>query len=263
MIRYHFLLAAALTALPGCLTDPAPLTDLTLVWADEFDGPAGQLPNPANWKFDIGTDWGNDQLECDTDRAANASLDGSGHLVITALQESYQGCAYTSARITTEGLHEHRYGRFEARIKIPTSRGIWPAFWMLGANTPTVGWPASGEIDIMENFGQAPSQVQGALHGPGYSGANALFRKYDLEGARFDQDFHVFAVEWTSDRINWFVDSTLYQSIKSTYPPGEWVFDHPFYLILNLAVGGGPPGPPDGTLFPQRMVIDWVRVYRQ
>jgi len=264
MQRHFLLLPAAVAALTGCVSGPEPLKDLTLAWSDEFDGAAGQLPNPSNWKFDLGTDWGNGQLEYDTDRATNASLDGAGHLVITARQESYLGSAYTSARITTEGLHEQEGGRFEARIKIPTSRGIWPAFWMLGANLPRVGWPKAGEIDILENFGREPSTVHGSLHGPGYSGVNAFTRKYDLPaGDRFDADFHTFAVEWTSDRINWFVDGALYQSIKSSYAPGDWVFDHPFYVILNLAVGGGPPGPPDGsTSFPQTMVVDYVRVYR-
>ena len=276
MNRFLLLLVPAVAGPTGCLTQPEPLRNLALVWEDNFDGQAGDLPNPANWQFDLGTDWGNGELQCYTDRATNASLDGAGNLVITARQESYTGPArgdaakpcqansYTSARITTEGLHEQQEGRFEARIKIPTSRGIWPAFWMLGANLPSVGWPKAGEIDILENFGRTPSRVQGALHGPGYSGVNAFARGYDLPaGERFDSDFHTFAVEWSSDRINWFVDSTLYQSIKPSYAPGDWVFDHPFYLILNLAVGGGPPGPPDNsTAFPQTMLIDWVRVYR-
>jgi beta-glucanase (GH16 family) len=276
MKRHHLFLTAAMVGFPGCLTQPEPLKNLALVWEDNFDGQAGELPNPANWQFDLGTDWGNGELQCYTDRATNAALDGSGNLVITARQESYsgpargnaarpcQGTSYTSARITTQGLHEQQGGRFEARIKVPTQHGIWPAFWMLGANLPRVGWPKAGEIDILENFGREPGTVQGSLHGPGYSGVNAFTRRYDLPaGERFDADFHVFAVEWSSDRINWFVDSTLYQSIKSSYSPGDWVFDHPFFLILNLAVGGGPPGPPDGsTTFPQTLVVDYVRVYR-
>jgi beta-glucanase (GH16 family) len=276
MMRHILLLSAAVAGLPGCLTEPKPLTGLTLVWEDNFDGQVGELPNPANWQFDLGTNWGNNELECYTDRATNAALDGAGNLVITARQETYSGpargsaaspcisTAYTSARLTTSGLHEQEKGRFEARVKIPTSSGIWPAFWMLGANVAQVGWPKTGEIDILENFGRELASVHGSLHGPGYSGVNAFTRRYDLPaGDRFDAGFHTFAVEWSSDRINWFVDSTLYQSIKSTYAPGEWVFDHPFYLILNLAVGGGPPGPPNGTVFPQQMVVDWVRVYKE
>ena len=264
MPRAALGLTCLLAGLAGCLSGPEPLGDLELAWADEFDGAAGALPSAQNWRFDLGTDWGNAQLEYDTDRPENASLDGQGNLLITARQEAYQGQPYTSARLTTRALREQRYGRFEARIKVPVSRGIWPAFWMLGADFPTVGWPASGEIDIMEHFGREPGSVQGALHGPNYSGGNALYRRYDLPaGGRFDTAFHVFAVEWTPDRINWFVDDSLYQSIKRSYPPGRWVFDKPFFLILNLAVGGGPPGAPDGsTTFPQVMTVDYVRVYR-
>jgi len=275
MQRHALLLAAVVVGLPGCMTQHEPFKNLTLVWEDQFDGPPGELPDSSNWQFDLGTDWGNQELQCYTDRASNASLDGAGHLVITARQEVYSGPArgnaarpcvnspYTSARITTQNRRNQREGRFEARIRIPTSSGMWPAFWMLGANLPTVGWPNAGEIDIMENFGRSPGSVQGALHGPGYSGSNSLHRPYDLPGTSFDADFHTFAVEWSSDRIDWFVDSTLYQSIKPDYVPGNWVFDHDFFLILNLAVGGGPPGPPNGTVFPQQMVIDWVKVYRQ
>ncbi len=275
MKRHILILAAAVAGLHSCLSEPQAFSNPTLVWEDNFDGPQGQLPDPANWQFDLGTDWGNQELQCYTDRATNASLDGASNLVITARAESYSGPAagiggvpctatgYTSARLNTAGLHQQEQGRFEARIKIPTSTGMWPAFWMLGANLPSVGWPRAGEIDIMENLGRTPSSVVGSLHGPGYSGANPVTRRYDLVGSRFDADFHTFAVEWSSDRINWFVDSTLYQSIKKSYTPGDWVFDHPFYLILNLAVGGGPPGPPTGTVFPQQMVVDWVRVYKE
>ena len=275
MKQLILILAGAVVGLNSCLTEPKPFAVLDLAWEDNFDGPAGALPNPANWRFHLGTDWGNQELQCYTDRPSNASLDGAGSLVITARAESYSGPAsgiagvpctatgYTSARLTTEGVHAQERGRFEARIKIPTSTGIWPAFWMLGANLPSVGWPKAGEIDILENFGRSPGQVQGAIHGPGYSGPNALFRAYSLPaGERFDAAFHTFAVEWSSDRINWFVDSTLYQSIKTSHVPTEWVFDRPFYLVLNLAVGGGPPGPPNGTVFPQQMVVDWVRVYK-
>ncbi len=258
----RFLLCAlAALALTSCDSPTAP--DWTLDWADDFNGAAGSLPSSANWRFDVGTDWGNAQLEYDTDRAENASLDGQGHLLITARSESYKGRVYTSARITTKGLHEHTRGKFEARMKMPTGRGMWPAFWLLGANFATVGWPATGEIDVMEYRGQEPAIVHGSLHGPGYSGGNAFTRSYTLPAGRFDQDFHVFSVEWTSSRIDWYVDGVIYQSIKPTYVPGTWVFDHPFYLILNLAVGGNYVGNPDGgTIFPQSLVVDWVKVYR-
>ena len=235
----------------------------TLVWSDEFDGPAGQLPDPANWTFDIGTDWGNRQLEYDTDRPENVSLDGNGNLAITARRESYRGSAYTSGRIKTQGLFERTYGRFEARIQLPTGRGLWPAFWMLGGDIDTVGWPACGEIDIMEYRGQEPGIVLGTIHGPGYSGGGGIGARYALEGARFDTGFHEFAIEWTEDGIVWFVDGRRYHAVDRGDPAGRWVFDHPFFILLNVAVGGSFVGPPgESTTFPQSMLVDWVRVYR-
>jgi beta-glucanase (GH16 family) len=247
----------------GC-SDDAPAATWIPLWEDEFEGPAGQSPDPSKWQFDIGTDWGNAQLEFDTDRPENASLDGSGNLAITAREESYQGRAYTSARMTTEDRFEPTYGRFEARIKLPTGQGIWPAFWLLGADLDTVGWPQTGEIDVMEYRGQEPRVVHGTLHGPGYSAAQGITRQLTLDGARFDQDFHTFAVEWEENQIRWFMDDSLYHAVDRADVPGEWVFDHPFYLILNVAVGGTWVGPPNAsTTFPQTMLVDWVRVYRR
>ncbi|MCE2454796.1 MAG: glycoside hydrolase family 16 protein [Gemmatimonadetes bacterium] len=243
----------------GAGTEPA----WTLTWSDEFDGPAGQLPDPAKWAFDIGTDWGNRQLEYDTDRPENVSLDGDGNLAITARRESYAGSAYTSGRIKTQGRFDQTYGRFEARIRLPTGQGIWPAFWMLGDDIDTVGWPQCGEIDIMEYRGQEPSIVLGTLHGPGYSAGGGIGARYALTGARFDTDFHEFAIEWTESGIVWFVDGERYHAVDRDGPGGEWVFDHPFFILLNVAVGGNFVGPPDGsTAFPQAMLVDWVRVYR-
>lgn len=249
------------TILCGCDGDTGNIW--TLTWSDEFDGPAGQLPNSANWGFDIGTDWGNAQLEYDTDRPENVSLDGNGNLAITARRESYMGSAYTSGRIKTLGLFDQVYGRFEARIQLPTGRGIWPAFWMLGSDFPTVGWPQCGEIDVMEYRGQEPNVVHGTIHGPGYTGAGGISGRYILSGGRFDTDFHVFAVEWTEAGIEWFVDDQLYHRVDRGEPSGDWVFDHPFFILLNVAVGGHFVGPPDAsTEFPQTMLVDWVRVYR-
>lgn len=235
-----------------------------LVWSDEFDGPAGQLPSAANWKFDIGTDWGNAQLEYDTDRPENVSLDGNGNLAITAIRESFAGSAFTSGRITTQGLFEQAYGRFEARIQLPWGPGIWPAFWLLGSNITTEGWPQCGEIDIMEYRGQQPNIIHGSVHGPGYSGGQAATKSFGFIDRRFDTDFHVFAVEWTRENIDFYVDENLYQRISAEDLAGEWVFDRPFFIILNLAVGGNYVGfPTEQTIFPQKMIIDWVRVYRE
>lgn len=259
MSRSTLALVVALAGLVGCSEPPGAWV---LQWEDEFSGAAGTRPSQANWRFDVGTDWGNAQLEYDTDRASNAALDGTGNLAIVARAESFQGSAYTSARITTKGLFQQKYGRFEARMKLPTGRGLWPAFWLLGANIDQVGWPQSGEIDIMEYRGQEPNVVHGSLHGPGYSAGNALTRRFDLGAGRFDTGFHIFSVEWDEDQIEWRVDGQLYHEIKRSFVPGKWVFDQPFYIILNVAVGGGYVGPPDGgTVFPQTMLVDWVRVY--
>ena len=261
------VLAALLLTLTSCrngATDPVPL-EWTLAWQDEFEGPAGQSPDPSRWKFDIGTDWGNQQLEYDTARPQNASLDGTGNLAIIARKENFLEQEYTSARMTTSGRFEQARGRFEARIKLPVGQGIWPAFWLLGNDIGTVGWPACGEIDIMEYRGQEPNVILGTVHGPNYSGSNSVGTRYTLPGANFNDDFHVFAVEWSESRISWFVDDVQYQVVTpADLPPGgRWVFDHPFYVILNVAVGGNFVGPPDeSTVFPQTMLVDWVRVYR-
>ena len=236
----------------------------SLVWSDEFEGPMGQLPNPANWGFDIGTDWGNQQLEFDTDRPENVSLDGSGNLAIVARKEEFKGRPYTSARITTKGKFEPQEGLIEARMKLPSGEGVWPAFWLLGANIDTVPWPGCGEIDIMEYRGQEPSIIHGSLHGPGYSGGNPVTSSFYLENDRFDKDFNVFSVEWNKNDISWFVNGTRYRTVSRDDVPGDWVFDHPFYIILNVAVGGSYVGwPSPDTAFPQTMLVDWVRVYER
>jgi len=237
-----------------------------LTWSDEFDGAAGQPPSAAIWSADVGTGWGNAQLEYDTARTENAALDGQGHLVITARKEPYEGSAYTSARLLTKGKVEQKYGRIEARIKLPVGQGMWPAFWLLGRNIDEVGWPTCGEIDVMEYRGQQPSVVLGTIHGPGYSGGAAISDSYLLDGAGFDQDFHLFAVEWSPGQIIWEVDGKVYHSAsKGSLPAGTpWVFDQPFFILLNLAVGGTFVGSPDAsTVFPQSMIVDHVRIYER
>jgi beta-glucanase (GH16 family) len=258
----------------GCTSRRAPtgpaLKPLVLAWQDEFDGPAGQPPDTiTKWRYDVGVGpgndgWGNNQLEYDTNRPENVSLDGNGHLTIVARREDYLGRAYTSARINTRGRFEQTRGRFEARMKLPSGQGLWPAFWLLGADFGTAGWPTCGEIDIMEYRGQEPRIAHGALHGPGYSGGSALTGQFELPQGAFDTGFHIFAVEWSADRITWFVDGIAYKSATpGDLPTGKnWVFNHPFFVILNVAVGGnyvGGPGP--GTTFPQTMTVDYVRVY--
>lgn len=235
---------------------------MNLAWSDEFNGPRGTLPDPARWTYDLGAGgWGNHELETYTNSADNASLDGDGHLVIRAIRS---GSAYTSARLKTKSRFEFQYGRVEARIKVPYGQGIWPAFWMLGNDIDSNGWPRCGEVDIMENIGKEPGTVHGTVHGPGYSGGAGRGAPFNLRPGRFADDFHLYAIEWSPNSIDFFVDNQRYFVITpANLPDGtRWVFDHPFFLLLNLAVGGDWPGNPDATtVFPQEMLIDYVRVY--
>jgi beta-glucanase (GH16 family) len=238
-----------------------------LYWGDEFDGPSGSRPDPIKWVFDLGNGgWGNEENQVYTDRPQNAALDGNGSLVIRAIREPNGG--YTSARMKTLGRFEIKYGKIEARIKVPEGKGVWPAFWMLGADVESrgVGWPNCGEIDIMEHIGGEPSKIHGTVHGPGYSGSNSLGKVYTTpDGRSISDDFHVFSVEWAADAIDFLVDGFRYGRVtRSDLPKGtRWVFDHPFFLLFNLAIGGRWPGYPDSTtVFPQKMIVDYVRVYR-
>ena len=238
-----------------------------LVWSDEFNGSDQESPDPTKWTYDIGTGqggWGNQELEYYTDRPQNVSMDGEGNLVITARSESYAGSAFTSARIKTQGLFEQQYGRIEARLKTPYGPGLWPAFWMLGSNIESVNWPQCGEIDIMELRGQEPNIIHGTIHGPGYSGGNPVTKTYALQDKRFDTEYHIFAIEWDAEKIDFFVDDYLYQRIERGDVNGEWVYDQPFFMIFNVAVGGNYVGfPTTQTPFPQKMIIDYVRVYKE
>ena len=237
-----------------------------LAWSDEFDGNAGDAPDSTRWVHETGGDgWGNNELEFYTGRTDNSTLDGAGHLVITAKSESFGGRAYTSARLKTQGRFAQRYGRFEARVRLPTTSGIWPAFWMLGDNIGQVGWPNSGEIDILELIGKQPNVVYGTAHGGGTGGHWSNGGSRTLPNGSFSDDFHVFAVTWTPDSIQWSLDGVPYHSVTpNELKPGQsWAFDHPFFLLLNVAVGGNWPGSPDATAtFPQQMTVDYVRVYK-
>jgi beta-glucanase (GH16 family) len=241
-----------------------------LSWSDEFNGPNGSAPDPAKWAFVTGgKGFGNNELESYTSRPVNVQQK-DGNLVITARKEDFTGADgiarhYTSARIHTRGLFSQAYGRFEASMQLPPGgKGIWPAFWLLGENSESVGWPKCGEIDIIENIGD-PSTIYSTLHGPGYSGANGISAKYPLPvGDSVHTDFHLYAVEWAPNDIKFFFDGHLIaERTPADLPPGTiWVYDHPFFIILNLAVGGGWPGNPDqATAFPQQMLVNYVRVY--
>jgi len=237
--------------------------DRKLIWSDEFEGPAGSPPDPAKWVYDLGGGgWGNRELETYTDSRANSYLDGEGHLVIRA-HEIAPG-KFTSARLKSQGKFDVTYGRVEARIKIPYGQGIWPAFWMLGSNISEKDWPQCGEVDVMENIGREPDIVHGTVHGPGYSGGNGITKPFQLAAGRFADDYHVYAVEWSPEHIEFQVDGHPYQTVTpASLPAGtKWVFDRPFFILLNLAVGGEWPGNPNKTsVFPQTMLVDYVRVW--
>jgi beta-glucanase (GH16 family) len=240
---------------------PAQLPGWVLDWSDEFDG--SQLDRTKWVEETGGHGFGNNELEYYTDGGRNVSV-GGGNLVIEARREEREGRHYTSARLKTAGLKERTYGRYEARIRIPRGQGIWPAFWLLGADCEKTGWPRCGEIDIMENIGKEPAIVHGTIHGPGYSGEHGPGKPSALASGAYADDYHVYAVEWEPGEIRWYRDGILYNTARPELVKGQWVFDHPFFVILNLAVGGGWPGNPDAsTTFPQRMLVDYVRVYRR
>jgi beta-glucanase (GH16 family) len=271
--------AAALTALSCTVTAAAPaaaaptarsgVSAAAATFTDDFNGSAGAGVDGGKWQYETGDNVNNHERQWYTSGTRNAALDGQGHLVITAKRENpgttcwYGACQYTSARLSTAGRFTQAYGHFEARMKLPRGQGMWPAFWMLGDNIGSVGWPASGEIDIMENVGFEPGMVHGTLHGPGYSGSGGIGAGYSLPGGQaFADGFHTFAVDWAPNSLTFSVDGNVYQTRTPADTAGrQWVFDHPFYLIVNLAVGGYWPGDPDGgTVFPQQLVVDYVHV---
>jgi beta-glucanase (GH16 family) len=272
MRKSRILLAAAVvaTTLTGGLVatsrhDEASAAIGAITWSDEFNGAAGAPVDSSKWKFDTGGGGnGNNELEYYTTSTSNVSTDGQGHLAITARKENpsnnqcwYGTCTYTSGRIQTASTFTQQYGHFEASIKIPKGQGMWPAFWMLGGNN----WPTTGEIDVMENVGSTPNTVYGTVHGPGYSGANGIGGNTTI-GSALGDAFHTYAVDWSPNLIIWYLDGLEYFRVTPANINGNtWVYDHPFDMILNLAVGGYWPGSPDAsTAFPQSMLVDYVRV---
>lgn len=240
-----------------------------LIWSDEFNQTNGSSPDPAKWVFDLGGDgWGNREVETYTARPENCRVE-NGMLVIEARAETFSGKDgiarnFTSARIKTKTKAAWTYGRMEARIKVPAGQGVWPAFWMLGDDIGSVGWPSCGEIDIMECIGREPAATYGTIHGPEYSGGKSIGGTNLLTQGKVADDFHVFAIEWTSNSITWFLDDQKYFAVspQSLPPKARWVFDKPHFLLLNFAVGGNWPGNPKSAEgFPKQMLVDYVRVY--
>ena len=256
--------------------DPGP-AGWTLAWADEFDDSAGNPPNPANWAYEIGdttpdgkNGWGNEELQYYTNDPANAQTDGNGNLVIMldeadGSQECYYGpCEFESARLITQNKAEFAYGRVESRIQVPTGGdGLWPAFWSLGTDITYNPWPGAGEIDVMEYVSRVPNEIFGTIHGPGYNGGNAFGDIYDFSPKRVDEQYHTFVVEWQPNLITWYVDGTQYHQAEPADVPGPWVFEKPFFLLLNFAIGGNFGGAIDpANTYPQQYLVDYVRVFQ-
>ena len=260
------------TSTPPISTTPPvssdPPSTRKLIWVDEFNGPAGASPG-SQWNLDTGGNgWGNRELESYTSRPANAELDGQGHLAITARAEKYTGADgmtrdYTSARLQTDTF-QFQYGLVEARIKVPAGQGLLPQFWMLGSNFESVSWPGCGEIDTMEVLGSEPNIVNGTLHAPW------PWAPYGVGGTAesatpLSAGFHTYSVEWEPERISFMLDGSVYKTITpADLPAGAaWPFQHPYFLLLDLAVGGEWPGSPNAsTHFPAQMLVDWVRVWQ-
>jgi beta-glucanase (GH16 family) len=267
------LVAAALGSLLLGLVGCQSADTRQLVWSDEFSGAAGTPPNSANWSYETGgAGWGNQELECYTDAPGNVSLDGSGHLTITAIKQPGHVCVdgrsndYTSARILTHNKFATTYGSLELRAKLPTTSGTWPAFWALGENIDKVGWPQAGETDVVEAIGSRPGWIAGTLHGPKPDGSPFQISVSKETGLDLASTFHIYGARWTADRVVFSLDGRAYGAVTRAQVEragGQWVWDKPFYLLLNLAVGGTFPGPPAADApWPQTFTIDWVRVYR-
>ncbi len=242
---------------------PESYAGYNLVWSDEFN--SSEL-NTVDWTHETGGHgWGNQELQYYTNRTDNAYL-SDGSLVIEAKKENFNGSGYTSARIITQSKQSFAFGRIDIRAVLPEGQGIWPALWMLGQNFGDVGWPACGEIDIMELVGHEPSKTHGTAHwGP--QGQSYSFNKgedYSLGGEKFSEKYHVFSLVWEANSIRWLVDDNEFFHLTPSDVGGFYPFNSDFFFIFNIAVGGQWPGSPDATTqFPQRMYVDYVRVFQK
>ena len=272
-------LVLALTIMSCTLSTPSTVTRSawTQVWSDEFNGPAGARVDSLKWSYDTADGcqvgicgWGNDEKEYYTSAPENVALNGRGQLAISVrtapagMSCHYGPCRYTSARIKTKGKMNAQPGRVEARIKLPAGQGLWAGFWMLGSNYPATSWPQCGELDVMENHGSNPRETSSAIHGPGYFGKTPFAQGYTLPAGSFSDDFHTFAVEWDSLRVRFYVDDRRHYTIAraDVERSGAWVFNQPFFILLNLAIGGTFDGDPQSdAILPATMLIDYVRVY--
>ena len=237
-----------------------------LIWADEFNETG--LPDSTKWSYEVGGNgWGNNELEYYTARRPENARVENGKLVIEARKETWEGKNYTSARLLTKGKVEWKHGRIEAFAKLPAGRGTWPAIWMLGSDISTVGWPRAGEIDIMEHVGFDEGVIHGTIHTEAYNHAKKTQKGEQITVKDATSAFHLYAIEWTTDKIDFFVDNQKYYTVEKAVlgkDVAEWPFEQPFFLILNVAVGGDWGGQKgvDESIWPQRMEVDYVRVYQ-
>ncbi len=248
----------------------APVRYTKLVWSDEFNGPPGTSPSASKWIHDVGA-WGytNHELEAYTNSPANGSYDGHGDLAIVARRQTTGAAGwtrhYTSARLETQGLFSATHGLIEARMKLPAGAGLWPAFWMLGNDVTSVGWPGCGEVDILEALGQHPSVAHGFINGPSGGATHYTVGHTNVSRRSLASGFHTYAIKWSKNSITWLLDGVPYGTVTpKDLPSGaRWVYNRPFHLVLNLAVGGSWGGPPtSSTHFPATLLVNWVRVYQ-
>ncbi|MDB5103011.1 MAG: uncharacterized protein JWP91_700 [Fibrobacteres bacterium] len=243
-------------------------TGWDLTFSDEFTGTANTYPDPAKWNVEVNGNPPNSEAQAYVKSTSNVSLNGSGQLELTALKQVSGSKQYTSGKVNSSGKYMQTYGRWEARIKLPAGTGFWPAFWMLGGNNGCGGWPSCGEIDIIENRGRLAMVSSSAMHGPGYSGNTPLAHTYNLPtgSASFFDSYHLFAMEWNATQVKFYVDSALHYTVNKTdvQQYGNWVYNHDFYTILNLAVGGQFDGMklPAATAFPAKVTVDFVHIYK-
>ena len=265
LLIYIFFITPYFLSNSRVIRDENPRAEFKLVWSDEFD--TDGLPDSSNWNYDIGSrnGWGNNELQYYTSRKENARVE-NGILILEARKENFESFGYTSARIKTRNKGDWKYGKIEVMAKLPMGRGTWPAIWMLPTMEGRMSWPDDGEIDIMEHVGFDPGSIHGTIHTKAYNHTIGTQKGNTINIDDFSDAFHLYTIEWNPDRISWFVDEDRYFVYENEGTGKDaWPFDNPFHLILNIAVGGNWGGQMgvDDSIWPQRMQIDWVRVYQE
>lgn len=264
MNKYFFAVCSLIIFFSCTTSESTNQKETEAVWAQEFN----EAIDTTIWSYELGDKgWGNKEWQNYTNSLENAFIE-DGKLVLKAIKtgDSLAHGNFTSARLVTRNKYNLKYGKIEARMKLPKGQGIWPAFWMLGSDHPNTSWPQCGEIDLMEYLGHETNKVYGTIHGPGHAGMNGISGNRVLGNTDLSADFHVYTTNWQEDKIEWFIDGEKYFEVSpESLPDGqEWVFNDEFFFLLNLAVGGNWPGYPDETtVFPQQFEVDYIRVYEK